>query len=271
MSVFVVMALFITLVGLTFGSFVNAAVWRIHQGRAKSLLNDRSECTHCHHKLAWFDLIPVMSWLSLRGRCRYCGKRIEDTPLPEVGVMAYFLVSFLLWPNGFDTALGITSFVFWLVFGVLLAILFVYDLRYMLLPNKITFTLIGLAALQVAVRIGFSPSNALPIISEGVLGVASIAGVYLVLYVISRGKWVGFGDVKLGIFLGLALGNWRLGILTLLLANVIGCIVILPGLLTRKLSRTTRVPFGPFLIIAFIIGTLFGNPLVTWYLSVLYG
>lgn len=270
MSTTFITAIVLGLLGLTFGSFVNAAVWRIHQRRARSLLNDRSECIHCHHKLAWLDLIPVVSWIALRGKCRYCGKPIEDTPLPEVGVALYFVMSYLFWPGGLAAPLAVTDFVFWLVYGVLLAILFVYDLRYMLLPNKITFTLIGLALVQLLIHIVVAPSNGLNFLADAVLSVSSIAGVYLVLYVISRGRWVGFGDVKLGVFLGLVLADWRLGLLTFLLANVIGCIVIFPGLLTRRLTRTSRVPFGPFLIAAFIISMLFGQTIVGWYLSTLY-
>ena len=269
MSVYVISVIILALLGLTFGSFVNAAVWRIRQKRALSLLDDRSECTHCGHKLAWFDLIPVVSWAMLRGRCRYCGKRIEDTPLPEIGVTLYFVGSFILWPGNLGMALGITDFVFWLVYGVLLAILFVYDVRYMLLPNKLTYTLIVLAAVNLIIHIIAMPADAVSLIVNAALGVVSIGGIYLALYVVSRGRWVGFGDVKLGVFLGLALMNWKLGLLTFLLANLLGCLVILPGLLTRKLTRTSRVPFGPFLIVAFVIAMLVGRPIVTWYLTAL--
>lgn len=270
MSVYLVTSIFLTLVGLTFGSFVNAAVWRMHKRKTRTLLNDRSECTHCHHKLAWNDLIPVISWVTLRGRCRYCGKRIEDTPMPEIGVAIFFLVSFLYWPGGFTTALSVTDFVFWLVFGVLLAILFIYDLRYMLLPDRVTFLLIGLAVIQLIVHIVLAPTMALDLISNAILGVASVAGIYLLLYVVSSGRWVGFGDVKLSVFFGIVLADWKLGLLTILLANLIGCIVILPGLASRKLKRTSRVPFGPFLILGFILAMLFGRTLVDWYISSLH-
>lgn len=270
MSVFLVTAVFLTILGLTFGSFVNAAVWRIHQRRARTLLNDRSECIHCHHKLAWFDLIPVFSWIALRGRCRYCNKPIEDTPLPEIGVAAFFLVSFLVWPEPFTTSVGVADFVFWLVYGVLLAILFVYDLRYMLLPNRITFLLIGLAVLQLLVHIVLAPGQAIDLLENAVFGVASIAGIYLVLYVISRGRWVGFGDAKLCVFIGIVLADWKLGLLTFLAANVLGSLAILPGLLTGRLGRASRVPFGPFLILGFVLSVLVGHAIVSWYLSTLY-
>jgi prepilin signal peptidase PulO-like enzyme (type II secretory pathway) len=270
MSAFIVIAIFVTLLGLTFGSFVNAAVWRVREGRAKSLLNDRSECTHCGHKLALNDLIPVVSWLSLRGRCRYCGGKIEDTPLAEISVAVYFLISLLFWPGGFDSVLAVTDFVFWLIYGVGLAFLALYDRRTMLLPNKVVFLLIGLAVIQLLVHVLASPSNTLNTLADAVLGVASIAGIYLVLYVFSRGRWVGFGDVKLGVFLGVVLADWKLGLLTFLLANLIGSLVILPGLATHKLTRSSKVPFGPFLILGFVIAMLFGAPIIDWYTSSLF-
>lgn len=270
MSVFLVTAIFLTILGLTFGSFVNAAVWRIHKGRAKTLLYDRSECVHCHHKLAWFDLIPIFSWLSLRGKCRYCHKPIEDTPLPEIGLAAYFLVSFLVWPQSFGTFAGVADFIFWLIYGVLLALLFVYDLRYMLLPNRIVFLLIGLAVVQLLIHIVLGQGEAGWLLADAVLGIASIAGIYLALYVVSLGRWVGFGDVKLSVFIGLVLADWKLGLLTFLAANVIGTLAILPGLLSRRLGRASRIPFGPFLILGFILSYLFGHAIVGWYLSTLY-
>jgi prepilin signal peptidase PulO-like enzyme (type II secretory pathway) len=86
------------------------------------------------------------------------------------------------------------------------------------------------------------------------------------LYVVSQGRWVGFGDVKLSIFIGVVLG-WQKALLALILANVIGFFIVLPGLATRKLTRTSRVPFGPFLIIAFVVAGLFGDAIIQWYLS----
>src|SRR2546427_122886 len=88
--------LLLILLGLVLGSFVNALVWRLHEH--KDWVNDRSECVHCHHKLGPLDLIPVVSYLYLRGKCRYCHQRIEDTPLTELALPLAFVTSYLCWP-----------------------------------------------------------------------------------------------------------------------------------------------------------------------------
>lgn len=270
MSTMILLAIILFFLGLTFGSFANAAAWRIGNGRGRTLLTGRSECTHCKHPLAWYDLVPVLSWLSLSGKCRYCGGRIDDTPVAELGLAGYFLVSFLLWPGGFGSALAVADFVFWLVYGVFLMILALIDRRKMILPDVLTYPLIGLAAVNVAVRAALSMEGAPAVIAGAVLAVLAIAGVYLVLYAVSRGRWVGFGDVKLSVFIGLALGDWRLSLLTFFLANLFGCLVILPGLLSKKLTRTSKVPFGPFLILGFAVSGLVGARIVGWYMAGLY-
>lgn len=256
----------LTTLGLSLGSFVNAAVWRIKNKR--DIVRERSECVRCHHTLAWYDLLPVLSWLQLRGRCRYCKKGISwQYPAVEVAVALYFVLSFLLWPHPLLSSFEIVQFVLWLAFGVGLAILFVYDLRWYLLPDRVVFPLIGLALISFIIREALLvPFNVWHVLLEFILALIPIAGFYYLLHVISKGEWVGFGDVKLGIFMGLALG-WELALVTLMLANLLGCIVTIPGLASGKLKRTSKVPFGPFLIAGFILSGLFGNFVVNWYFN----
>src|SRR6185369_16739060 len=90
----------LVLLGLIFGSFINALVYRIHAGR--NWVSERSECMSCHHPLAAKDLIPVFSWLYLRGKCRYCKKPIPDSPIVELALPALFVVSYLLWTTPLD-------------------------------------------------------------------------------------------------------------------------------------------------------------------------
>lgn len=250
--------------GLAIGSFANAAIWRLKNKR--DIVHERSECVHCHHTLAWYDLIPIFSWVSLRGKCRYCSKPISwQYPAVELTVALYFVVSYLLWPYEFSSWQQIMQFGLWLAFGLGLSILFVYDLRWYLLPDRVTFPLIalGFTAFLVREAVPFEPVR---IVIEFVLALVPIAGFYYVLHVISRGEWVGFGDVKLGIFMGLALG-WPLALVTLIIANLLACIVTIPGLLTKKLSRTSKVPFGPFLIAGFIASGLCGPSIIKWYMG----
>jgi len=261
-DIFIIIAL--GLLGVCLGSFANAAIWRLRV--KKDIVHDRSECTHCHHKLAAADLIPVVSWLMLRGKCRYCHKKIEDSPLVELGVAAYFILSYLLWPVVLETNYAIFDFSLWLACGVGLAILFVYDLKWYLLPDLVVWPLVvigGVDFIARAVNEHLSPAQ---FVAELGLSLLVVAGFYYALYVLSRQKWVGLGDVKLGIFIGLALG-WQAALVSVFLANLIGCLVVVPGLVSGKLRRNSQVPFGPFLIVGFIVAGLYGQQLLGWYLN----
>ncbi|HYG84264.1 MAG TPA: prepilin peptidase [Verrucomicrobiae bacterium] len=259
----------LALLGLCFGSFVNVAVWRIKNN--KNLTTDRSECVHCHHKLAWHDLIPVMSWLWLRGKCRYCSKPISlQYPLVELAVAIVFAVSYMAWPYDLAGSVDWIFFGLWLISIVLLTILFIYDLRWFLLPDKVTFPLIAVGVLMAALSI-YQAGLGMEAVLQILLAVAILSGLYLGLFMASKGRWIGFGDVKLGIFLGLALSSWPLALLCLFLANLLGCLYVIPGMLLRKLHRSSRIPFGPFLIVGFIISFLWGGSIIDWYLSLTFG
>jgi prepilin signal peptidase PulO-like enzyme (type II secretory pathway) len=262
----VLLAVFLTFVGMAFGSFIDAITWRIHTKR--NFVSDRSECEHCHHKLGVWDLIPVVSWVLLKGKCRYCGHPISKlSPIVELAMGLLFLLSFLVWPFGFETWQGVALFGLWLVYLVMLGILLVYDLRWMLLPDVIVIPLIALGLIDAGLRVSFATEAGIQMYaSHVVLGVAAMAGVYWALYTFSKGKWVGYGDVKLAIFMGVVLG-WEKTLLVLMLANVIGLLVVLPGLFSRKLTAKSHVPFGPFMIIAFVIAGLFGDAIIEWYLN----
>lgn len=272
------------LLGLCFGSFVNALVWRLHEQASLkpkkrsqspktshlkpptndlSVVTGRSMCPHCKHTLSGLDLIPVLSWLSLRGKCRYCHKPIHwQYPLVELSVAVSFILSYAFWPYEF-TAAGVVRFAIWLFALVCFHALVVYDLRWMLLPNKIVFPLTVIAGLGVIVASIVSRDPSLLV--DGVLGLAVAGGIFYVLFQISNGKWIGGGDVKLGFALGLLLASPMLGFLMLFVASLLGTLYALPGMVSGRLNRTSRVPFGPFLIISTIIVQLLGNRIIEWY------
>lgn len=247
--------------GLIFGSFVNALVWRLHEG--KDWLRDRSECTHCHHKLTAKDLVPVFSYLYLRGKCRYCHKKIEDSPWIELGTMALFLVSYFLWPVAFQGA-GLFQFVMWLIMSVGLMALVAFDLKWYILPNKIVFPLIGLAVIQELV-VAFVFHGGLHEIIGALAGVVIIAGLFYLIFQASKGTWIGGGDVKLGIMLGLLAGGPLNSLLLLFVASVCGIIISIPMVIAGKANRKTQLPFGPFLILGLVVVQLFGTPIIDWY------
>lgn len=254
--------------GAIFGSFAGAVAWRIRH--KKDFVKGRSECEHCHHQLAVRDLVPIASWLLLRGKCRYCQKAIGASALlSELGLGLAFILSYCAWPYGFETVLSGGLFGVWLVVLVLLAILFLYDARWGELPDKVVFPLIAVATLFfVGKFIVAGDISVGTMMLEALYAVAPIAGTYGLLYYISKGEWVGFGDVKLGIALGLLLG-WQGALVALVLANFIGFLFVLPGLVAKKLDKGSHVPFGPFLILASVISMLYGSYLVDAYLQLL--
>lgn len=241
------------------GSFAGAVAWRLEKSR--DFVRERSECEHCHHVLAPKDLLPIVSWLWLRGKCRYCKASIGKSALwLEIGLGLAFAVSFAVWPYGF-TALGIALFAAWLVALVALAILFVYDIRHFLLPDVIVWPLAVLGVLMFVLRMLLETTPMGTWFIEAVLALLPVSGLYAALYVVSGGRWIGFGDVKLGIFIGLALG-WQGALVALLLANYFGFFWVLPKLLRGKLDRASHMPFGPFLIAATYVAFLWGESLI---------
>lgn len=230
-------------------------MWRLRTGR--SIVAGRSECENCHHRLGALDLVPVVSWLVLRGACRHCGARISPAaPALEAGLAGLFVLSYLCWPLGFDRPAALGSFGLWLVYLVVLAALVAYDLRWMVLPDRLVLPLIVLALVDAALRISVTSAFTLGGYTRHVLGgTAALAGVYLLLYITSRGRLVGLGDIKLCLFAGIVLG-WPGALLTLGLSNVLGALVVLPALATGALTRKSRIPFGPFLAAGFVIAGL---------------
>lgn len=267
---------FLVVIGLCLGSFVNALVYRLHmqsqkgkksgkQAASLSIVHGRSLCPHCKHELAAKDLIPVLSWLSLGGKCRYCRKKIEDSPLVELATAGLFVVSYVFWPGG-NTAFGVSdwlNFGAWLVFMTGFMALVIYDLKWMLLPNRVVYPLMLLAGLLAVYNV--ISGDGLTDLYRLFGSLAIAGGLFLLLFQISDGKWIGGGDVKLGLLSGLLLADPYKAFLMLLLASTLGTFVVAPGLATKHLKATSRIPFGPFLIVSTIIVYLFGASIIDWY------
>lgn len=265
--------LILAILGLALGSFINALVWRLHwQSTAKTkdqkakyaILNGRSVCPNCKHRLDAIDLIPIISWLILKGRCRYCGQPISPQyPLVEAATPLLFIISYIFWPRPFTSQL-IFDFGLWLVFLTGLIAVAVYDIRWMLIPNRIIYPLLSLAFIQLFIKAGFLDSGWHLALSS-LLSLTVAGGLFYILFQVSQGRWIGGGDVKLGFLLGLILANPVLSMLMLFTASIIGLGVVSPLLITKRLNLNSRLPFGPLLILATIIVKLFGATLVMWY------
>lgn len=264
--------LIIIVLGLCAGSFINALVWRIHQQQAKqnkafkslSILKGRSMCTNCNHTLVWYDLMPVISWVMLGGKCRYCKKVISlQYPLIELLIAGMFLLSYLYWSRPLDIIEGLTLGL-WLLILVGLVALLIYDLRWMILPNRILFPIFIPALIYAATNV-LTGDNIFLSLFQNILSVLALGGLFWLLFQISQGRWIGGGDVKLGFLLGLIVGLPSHAILLLLLASIMGTLVAVPLLLVHKAQATTKLPFGPFLISSCIIVVLYGTSILSWY------
>jgi leader peptidase (prepilin peptidase)/N-methyltransferase len=283
----------LVLIGLCMGSFAGATVWRLrarqlvqdrHNGddvdpteykrlnklTKKSLINDHSVCLNCSYRLRWYDLIPLFSWILLGGKCRQCKKPIGYfEPLIEISVAAFFVLSYAFWPYSLNTNLEIARLLIWLLAGIGLAILLVYDKKWSILPDSVNYMVIGLGAISAILLILNSTNLATTSINI-ISSIAILSGLYLAIYVLSKGMWIGFGDVKLGLGLGLLLADWKLAFIALFAANLIGSLAVMPGLIMKKLKGNSHVPFGPLLIAGFVIAGLFGNLIVNWYQHLIF-
>jgi prepilin signal peptidase PulO-like enzyme (type II secretory pathway) len=284
----IIVALFIF--GLILGSFANALVWRIHgqedirekidelkekkasKARDKkireleeqlvplSMSRGRSMCSQCHHPLAGKDLVPLFSWLYLRGKCRYCRQPIQDPPLMEAGLAAAFVASYTVWPLSF-AGYGLLAFIVWLICLTGFAALTLYDLRWYVLPDRIVWPLVGIVALQVLLHVTVFDGGVDSLLNA-FWGIVIASGIFYVLYQVSKGEWIGGGDVKLGLVLGLLVGGPLPALLLIFIASLLGTLASLPMLLRRKLKRTSVIPFGPFLMAGAVIMVLFGERIV---------
>jgi len=252
--------------GLIFGSFASATVWRIHkQATLKSkvskkerdelsITKGRSMCVHCKHELAAKDLIPLVSWLWLRGRCRYCKQKIDDSPLTEVAMGLLFVLSYTSWPYALS-GVGIAVFGVWLAIIITAVILAVYDIRWYLLPNRVVYPFTGFAMIYVVLRSLQEGSWSIAVSS--LIGGVLLFGLFYGLFQVSKGKWIGGGDVKLVLALGLLAGSLLQAALVLFAASLLGTLVSLPDLI-RKRDMGQKVPFGPFLLAGTILIVLYG-------------
>lgn len=266
--------------GALFGSFACAQVWRLRarqlvedkrdgepvdkkelmqlQGLIRPVSHDRSECLHCHHTLAWYDLIPVVSWLSTRGKCRYCRRFIGWAEIAsEVGLAMTFIVSYLVWPHALTSVGQVITFAVWLTACVVMTILLIYDAKWSLLPFALN---VGLIVVGVLFRV-LSTMNG-EMIGISLLGAIMLLGGLYLLF--SLFGWVGMGDGILGVGLALLLGSWQLAFLTLFVANLLGCLMLVPLYLRKQLHRQARIPFGPFLIMAAVISMLVGDSMIAY-------
>ncbi|MFZ3073859.1 MAG: prepilin peptidase [Minisyncoccales bacterium] len=261
-------------VGMIIGSFLNCLIWRSYNN--ESALAGRSYCPNCRHKLAWFDLIPAFSFLFLRAKCRYCEKPISwQYPAVELATGILFVAAARVFAPGiFNGYLPVISALELLAYWVILSslvVVFVADLRWYFIPDgAIAAGIFGAAVLMSA---QFFESNFIfhrsdwSIIFNPLLSGLFAALFFLAVFLVSRGKWIGFGDVKYALLMGLALG-FPETLLALFLANFFGAIIGLGLIAARRKKMSSEIPFGPFLVGGTLIALFFPGSILNWYLSI---
>ena len=258
---YIILLILLFIMGACFGSFLCCQARRLHLRQDKKpKLNKRSVCLHCGRQLKWHDNLPIISWLVLKGKCRHCGKKIGLAELlSELGVGLAFLLIGLSLPDYslIESPLIWINFVALLIFVLLLSFLAIYDGLYGELP-----TLGLIIAIVYAIVMVFlhewqtSATNLGPDLLNVLFAVLILGGIYFVLYLISKGKWVGDGDWLLGTALGLCLGTPWLAVITLFIANILACLVMAPIV---KKHKHQKIYLGPFLVIAFVIVMSFSS------------
>lgn len=263
MTAFFLIGLFI--IGACFGSFLCCQARRLHlkTKKAEKNLGPRSVCLSCHTKLKWYDNIPIFSWLFLRGKCRKCHQKIGVLEfLSELGVATAFLLigTTINFPHASIFEWGI--FLATLLLTIFLCFLAIYDGMCGELPTVFLILAIFVALILASLKFSSFLNNSsfsLELILKPVFSVLILGGLYLVLYLVSKGKWVGDGDWLLSLALGLALFEPWLAFFTLFLANILACLVMLPML---KKYKRRKIFFGPFMVTAFVIVISLENSLM---------
>lgn len=249
--------------GLCFGSFINALVWRLKN--KKDWVKERSQCPRCGHQLAAKDLVPALSWLYLRGRCRYCKKPISSQyPIVELTMAAVFILSYIYWPQPLQGG-QLVLFAAWLACSIGLLALLVYDLKWMLLPNTILYPALFIAVAGKLIYLLEFEDHKLHAAAMWALSILVASGIFWLLFMLSDGKWIGYGDVRLGWITGTLLQTPLKSALMIFLASVIGTITILPLIAAGKRRLSAKIPYGPFLIAATFVCLLFGEGIIDWY------
>ncbi len=254
--------------GLIIGSFLNCLVWRLYKGEKMS---GRSYCPKCEEMIAWYDNIPVLSFILLGGRCRRCKKKISwQYPLVELATGALFVAAFFINGKLFYAGQGISDFGFilnskflimnlkdWFLVSVMIVI-FVVDLRWYLILDIVTLPAAAIIFI-INLFLGFSWSN---MIISGIMG----GSFFLIQFMVSRGKWIGGGDIRLGLLMGVALG-WPDVLTALFLAYFIGSVIGVALIVGGKKEWSSKVPLGTFLTAATVITMFWGERILGWYLN----
>ena len=240
--------IYLFILGTVIGSFLNVCIYRYQTN--EPIAKGRSHCPKCNHQLAWYDLIPVFSWLSLKGKCRYCHEPIAARyPIVELLTAILYVLVFWKFEFTFDTL------IYLVIVSTLVYAAFV-DHDSMIIPDRTHIILIICGALLMFLH----PET----ITERLIGLVIISvPLFIVAYVT---KGLGYGDVKLMAAIGLVIG-FKNNILAFLIGVILGAIVGIYKLRFKNSNKKDEMPLGPHLIIGILISIFIGTNLINWYIS----
>ncbi len=255
------MIILLFIFGLIIGSFLNCLIYRLALPNfSLKGLGGRSYCPDCKHVLAWQDLIPVLSFVFLRGRCRYCQKQISiQYPLVELATALIFVSCFMLQASNLVYLLFISS--------CLIAI-FVFDLKHYIIPDEIVYPAILVSCIWYLVSSIIFDSYTKYEILNTIYSAFSAALFFLSIYLVTKGRGLGFGDVKLAFLMGLVLGFPKI-LAALFFAFLVGAILGAVLILAKKKELKSELPFAPFLISGVFFALFFGQTAIDSYLGFL--
>ena len=260
------MAILLIVVGMATGSFLGALTFRLPRGQ--TIVKGRSLCPHCKRKIAWHDNIPLFSYLILGGRCRHCDKEISKRyPFIELSTGLVFLGTYLLLDNcsgelaqtlcSWKASLKLLTLPFLLFVASVMITIFVIDLEQKLIPDELS--LFGfIVVLVAAIFLASFFAN----VFSGLL----VSVILLLIHLVTNGRGMGLGDVKLALFAGTFLG-WPYALIWLFIAFLTGAQVGIILILVGKASFGKQIPFGPFLIFSFFITVILGQNFLSLILN----
>ncbi|MFH0792071.1 MAG: prepilin peptidase [bacterium] len=260
-----------SILGLVAGSFVNAWVYRLDSG--ESVLFERSHCVNCGKTIRWYDLIPLFSFINLRGKCRDCQKPISiEYPLIEAITAVLYVAIIYLNRFAIGNLSGWASIIYQMLLLVFLETIFIFDLKHLLISFN---AVIGATVLTIAFKIasllldkGSATALGISLIANTVLATIAVAGFLWLLAFISKEKWMGWGDVQVGLLMGVILG-YPNALIALFIAFVVGAIIGLALIIAKGKSPKAMVPFAPFLIVGTVVAFYWGNGISLWYGSII--
>ena len=251
--------------GTIVGSFLNVVIFRL--GTGERLGRDRSRCFSCGKILQWYELIPLVSFVLQKGKCRTCGSKISiQYPIVECVTGFVFLFT---WVFFWRSELGIMKYELWDLISILflfiawslLIAISVYDIRHKIIPNQLVYPFIIFSlSFSIIHNSYFMIQEIFPYVLAGVAAFLFFGG----LWYFSRGRWMGFGDAKLALGIGFLLGPW-LTTLAVLLSFWIGMLVAVPLVLFWGKGLKTQIPFGPFLAAGAFISWYAGEAMLDAY------